>query len=696
MATQGLRQCLFQPRGIALVGASGDPSKHTARPLRYLRQHGFVGRVFVVNPRRNEVLGETAYPSVAAAPGPIDQALIMVPARAVPDAVSDCAAAGVPVVSVYSDGFAEAGAEGVEKQRALVALAREVGVRLLGPNSMGVISVQAAMPLSVNAALETPRLIPGDVGVVSQSGTMLGALLSRGQARGMGFSRLISVGNEADVGVGELLDCLVDDVDTGAILLFLETIRDCDGLASAAHRAHRAGKPVIAYKLGRSSIGQALARSHSGAMTGGAETARAFFRAHGIVQVDTFETLLEISPLLRAQAAKPRRRVSVLTTTGGGSATVVDRLGLLGVETVPAPPALVADLAEEGIDVGTSPVVDLTMAGARPEIYARALRSLLAAPDIDVVVAVVGSSGQFQPEVAVKPIVESRSGKPLAVFIVPQADASLRLLHEAGIAAFRTPEACADAVRALLDWRAPVSETKIRGDLRPVAERLSRFRQPELHEAEAGEVLELLGIQRPASRILAGPVRESPIGYPVAVKALARGLTHKTEVGAVYLDVTDDEALGRAVAAVSEGACRQLGDEALEGILLQRMERGVAEALVSYRFDAEVGPVVTLGVGGTLTEIVRDLSIRLAPVGRASALEMIDEVKGLASVRGYRGQPPGDHEALADAVVAMSDLARLDGPEVLEAEINPLIVKPAGEGVVAVDAVLTLNTPRDG
>lgn len=695
MASQSLRQRLFDPRGVALVGASGDPGKHTARPLLYLRRHGFGGGVFVVNPRRQEVLGEIAYPSVAAAPGPIDQALIMVPAAAVRDAVADCAAAAVPVVSIYSDGFAEAGPEGVERQRALVALAREAGVRLLGPNSMGVISVHAAMPLSVNAALETPRLIPGELGVVSQSGTMLGALLSRGQARGMGFSRLISVGNEADIGVGELVDCLVDDAPTRAILLFLETIRDHAGLAEAARRAHAAGKPVVAFKLGRSAIGQALARSHSGAMTGGAETARAFFRAHGIVQVDTFEALLEIPPLLRDQAPGRRRQVSVVTTTGGGSATVVDRLGLLGVRTVPAPPELVADLAVEGIEVAQSPVVDLTMAGARPEIYARALSALLAAPEVDAVVAVVGSSGQFQPEVAVRPILEARARKPLAVFIVPQADESLRLLLEAGIAAFRTPESCADAVRALLDWRAPTARTETSTDVQAVAVYLSRIGQSALHEAEAGQAFELLGIARPLSRVATGPVAQSPIGYPVAVKALARHLSHKTEAGAVRLDVHDDEALGRAVTAVSEGVRQHLGDGALEGILLQRMQRGVAEALVSYRYDAEVGPLVTLGIGGTLTEIVRDFSVRLAPVERAGALEMLDEVRGLATVRGHRGRPPGDREALADAVVAISQLARLDAPRVLEAEINPLIVKRAGEGVAAVDAVMILDDRRD-
>ncbi len=258
-----LVQALLNPRGVALVGASADPKKNTGRPQRYLQSHGYQGAIYPVNPMRDEVQGLPAFKRVADIEGPCDQAFIMVPSDHVPDAIRDCATIGVKVATIYSDGFAETGVEGQAKQAALIDLARASGVRILGPNSMGVICPASHLTLSVNAVLEMNDMPVGRIGLVSQSGTILGTLLSRGAARGIGFSRMLSVGNEADVGVGELVDVLVDDPKTDAILLFLEALRDAPTLARASRRAFAAGKPVIAYKLGRSKAGQAVALSHS-------------------------------------------------------------------------------------------------------------------------------------------------------------------------------------------------------------------------------------------------------------------------------------------------------------------------------------------------------------------------------------------------------------------------------------------------
>ena len=291
-----LAQALFAPRAVALVGASGDPAKNTARPQRYLRKHGYRGRILPVNPGREEVLGEKAYRSVAEAQGEIDHAFIMI--EDVERALHDCGRKGVPVATIYSNGFADAGAAGMERQAKLVELARSLGVRLLGPNSMGVVDIPGRVALTVNAILEIDRLPAGGASIVSQSGSMLGTVLSRGAARGLGFAKLVSVGNEADLGVGELVELLAADADTQVILLFLETIRDPARLAEAARRAHGLGKPIVAYKLGRSAIGEALARSHTGALAGGDAALDAYFRDCGIVRVDLLETLIEITPLL--------------------------------------------------------------------------------------------------------------------------------------------------------------------------------------------------------------------------------------------------------------------------------------------------------------------------------------------------------------------------------------------------------------
>lgn len=633
-----LAQALFAPRAVALVGASGDARKNTARPQRYLRKHGYRGRIFPINATRSEVLGERAYPRVVDAPGEIDHAFIMV--EDVEAALEDCGRKRVAVASIYSNGFADAGPEGLKRQNALARRAKDLGVRLLGPNSMGVVDLPGALALTVNAVLEMDAPPAGGTSLVSQSGTMLGTLLSRGAARGLGYAKMISIGNEADLGVGELVDLLADDPDTRVIALFLETVRDAERLARAARKAHDAGKPVVAYKLGRSALGEALARSHTGALAGTDRALDAFFRDCGVLRVDLLETLIEIPPLLAGR--KPIRidhapRVAVVTTTGGGAAAVVDRLGLHGIEL--------------------ASMHDLTMT-ATAGSYADVLERLLGSGDCDAVLAAVGSSAQFHPELAVEPILGApRSQKPLAAFLTPHAERSLSLLAARGVPAFRTPEACADALAGYFAWRAP----------RAVAE-LSAI------EVKTGDPFELLAaLDIPVARhaVIEPPDFDHAIPYPVALKRL--DLEHKTDAGGVVLDVQSGMEL-RAHA-------RRMDQSRL---LVQRMERGLAEAIVGYRDDPVVGPLVLVGAGGTLAEIYRDFALACAPVSEAEALAMIGRVKGLAPIRGYRNLPRGDLAALARAVHAFSRLALLHGRPIAEAEINPLIVKR--DGVVAVDA----------
>ena len=696
-------EALFAPQTIALIGASSDPAKNTARPLQYLRKHGFKGGVFPINAAREEVLGEKAWPDLAAATeaavasggGAIDHAYIMVPGHAVPGVISECAAAGVKVASIYSDGFAETGKDGLRLQDDMVATARAGGLRLIGPNSMGVVNLHAAMGMTTNAALEAPGLAPGPFSVISQSGTALGALLSRGQARGFGFSKLLSIGNESDLSVGEVVDFLVDDPDTGAILLFLETLRRAEDLDLAARRAGAAGKPVIAYKIGRSDAGQRMAVSHSGALAGPDAAATAFFRHHGIVRVDTLEALLETPNLMTghgfATGPASGRRVAVMTTTGGGAAMVVDRLGLAGVDFAVPPASVASRLDGLGIRVGGSPVIDVTMVGARPDVYGPVLADLLADNGNDAVICVVGSSAQFRPDVAVQPIIEQGGGdKPLAVFCVPEAGDSLRALAEAGIAGFRTPESCADAVSAYLDWTGPIDAPV--PVLPPTVNSLLKSDGGErLDEAASLALFEALGVTcTPRYVLAAGQAPPPGLDYPVAAKVLSTDIAHKTEAGGVVLNIPDQAALMEATAEILKNAETAHPEAGLKGVLVQQMQTGLAEVLVGYRLDAVAGPVVVLGVGGVLTEIYNDAAVRVAPVDMETAREMIAEVRGLAPITGYRGQAEGDLEALAAAVVAVSALALADG--VVEAEINPLIVKAEGQGkdkgVCAVDGLI--------
>lgn len=649
-----LAQALLAPRSIALIGVSSDPKRTSARAQIYLRKHGFTGALYPVNPRANTVLGENAYPTLSDVPGPIDLAYILTGTAHVEQSIRDCADKCVPVAAILADGFAESGPDGAQRQTRLAEAARDAGLRLLGPNSMAVINIPARIACSVNAALETPALVPGTWSLVSQSGSVMGTLLSRAAARGFGFAKLVSMGNEADLTAGEIALMLADDPETTTILLFLETIRRPDLLAQAAARAHQQAKPIIAYKLGRSEAGAALAATHTGAMAGSDAAANAFFRAHGIIRVDHIETLLEMPPLVTGRRPPPahKRSVRVVTTTGGGGAMVVDRLGLAGI--------------------ATAHMLDTTLAGMGKDAIAKALTEARNDESTDLAIAVIGSSAQFRPQDAVSGIAASTGANPVCAFIVPHAEQSLKLLGAAGIAAFRNPEPCADAIRAYADWHTPHPPA------RPGATEAAAALPPNAtDEAGARAVFAALGI--PNTARLIDPFAPPDLDYPVALKAVSSEIAHKTEAGAVALNIQDAQTL----AARAHDMKDRLGAR-ITGFLVQCMAQGLAEAILGYRLDPTVGPVIALGAGGILAELYRDVTLRLAPVTEDEAMDMIHSVKGLAPILGYRNLPRGDAPALAHTVAAFSRLAGI--PTVTEAEINPLII--LRDGVVMADALL--------
>jgi acyl-CoA synthetase (NDP forming) len=684
-----LRQQIFSPRAVALIGASSDETKNTSRPQRYMRKYGYEGTLYPINPGRDEVFGDKAYPDVTAVPGEIDHALIMVPAARVAKALTQCVAKKIPVVTIYTDGFAEVGAEGRAMQEELQRIAKAGGVRLVGPNCIGLFSSQTNLALSVNAVLENLDIKPGPIAVVSQSGSMTGGLLSRGLGRGVGFSKLVSVGNEADIALGEFTDMLVDDPHTKAILLFMETLRDAEHLARAGRRAYEAGKPIIAFKLGRSEIGQDCAASHTGAMAGSDELSDTFLKAHGILRVDHLETLFELAPMIAGKKPRKTHRVAIMSTTGGGAATVADRLGTLGIDVVGPTQTVIDNLAKNhNIKISSARVTDLTLAGAKKEIYSAVLNELLVSDHCDLVIPIAGSSAQFHPQIAVAPMVEADPrDKIIAAFLAPHAEKSLNLLTEAGIAGFRTPESCADAIRAWRDWAPPVTQPA--QDTARVAEaknRLTAAGSGQLNELDACHVFGALGVTFPQTAVIKTPDEAVNIGYPVVAKILSPDIAHKTDAGGVILNIADAAALQQAARTILRTVGNKHPGAQISGILVQRMEKGLAEIILGFKRDPQVGPVVVLGIGGVLAEIYKDFASRLAPVNVEDAAAMIEQVKGLAVIRGYRGMPKGDCAALAQTVSAFSQLAYIDS--ITEAEINPLIVRKDGEGVVAVDGLV--------
>jgi len=687
---------LFEPKRIALIGASADPAKTTSRPQRFLRKHRFTGEILPVNPSRSEILGEMAYKDLASIPGEIDHAYILLNGAAAVAALAECAKRGVKVASILAGGFADAGAAGASLQDDLARVVAETGIRLVGPNSIGTVSTNPPVALTANAAFAVDKLRSGTWALVSQSGSLIGAMLSRADARGIGFSRLISVGNEVDLAVGEIADLLVDDPRTDAILLFMETLRDGERLARAARRAHAAGKPVIAYKLGRSSIGQELAKSHTGAIAGSDATFDAFCRRHGIARVSMFESLIDVPALLVDRPPATGKRVAVATTTGGGAAMVVDNMAMAGLDIAGPPQALVDWLKPLGIAAGEGKLVDLTLAGAKPEIVAGTIERLLADDGNDAVIFVVGSSAQFNPELAVEPLLRfARTPKPFAVSLTPTAEKSLALLTASGVPAFRHPESCSEAMALCLLRPVPQPLPAVAEPSRASLDALEAGRVNGFDERRAADLFAALGV--PMAKSLAIPDAKrvvaavAEVGAPVVLKILSADIAHKTEAGGVALGLMDGQSAAVAAREIERRVKAHSPDATLDGFLIQKMERGLAEVILGFRRDPLVGPTITVGLGGVLAEIYKDASTRLAPVDAAEAREMIGEVKGLATVRGYRNLPKGDVAALARTIAAFSTLAHKEFADVSEAEINPLLVKHDGEGVVAVDGLVVLR-----
>lgn len=690
-ANMNWREALLNPRRVALIGVSDDPSKTAGRPLQFLRKAGFTGDIQIVNPRRDTVQGERAWPSLSTLPDRPDHAFILTDADKALDAFEECQRLGVPVATMLSAGFSEAGEKGQANQARLEAILRKGGTRLVGPSSIGVVNLHTGLTLTANAAFVEPDLPKGGIFVGSHSGSLIGALVSRGKRKGIGFAGLVSVGAESDLSIGAICAAKLDDPNVKSFLLFLETMRDAEGLRSFAVEAAKRGKPVAAYKLGRSAEAAELAVSHTGSLAGADEVADIFLAECGIARVESFEGLIEVLPLLERvpAAVSPRRgRVGVVTTTGGGAAMAVDQMALRGVNVVPASEETRRKLHAAGIDPGHGRIIDLTLAGTRYDIMRATLDIMRAAPEFDVVLASVGSSARFNPELAVQPAIDAAqgTGTPLAVFLVPDAPDAARLLATSGVPAFQFPETCGDAIAAALHRREPRRTEPL--DIAPTDGPLQT-----LDEAQSYRLFSQAGLAVAPHAVLSvgEPLPDLPFDFPVVAKVLDAAIPHKSDAGGVVLNIGSKEELSQAVVQITSKVAERMNGHAVSRILVQQMTKGVGEVLVGFRRDPQVGPIVVLAAGGIYTELYRDSTMRLAPVSREAAVEMIEELKFSRILDGFRGGAQGDLAALADAVVAVSRLACMDSIRVDEAEINPLFVLPVGQGVMAIDGLARVS-----
>ncbi len=688
----------FHPRGVVVVGASQDPSKLGYGLARNLLDCGYQGGIHLVNPSGGALFGLPLYPDVASVPEPADLAVLIVPAPVVPEALRQCAQRGVKAAVIVSGGFREAGAEGEELEQECLRIAREGGLRLLGPNCIGVLDTH--LPLDTTF-LARGGLRAGEVAFVSHSGAICAAVVEWAEAQGFGLSRLVSLGNQADVTETDVLSQTAADTHTRVVTLYLEGVGDGRRFVREAAAATRS-KPVIALKAGRSPGGRKAASSHTGALAGQEETYDAAFRRAGVLRAADSEELFEWACALSWCPPPAGRGFAVLTNAGGPGVLAADAVEACGLRL--ARPSDSTESSLRAMLPGAASIgnpVDI-LASASPELYAACLRLLLDDPQVDGVIVVLPPPPRFSPESVAAAIagVARGAAKPVAVALMGERTVrrAAELLRDSRIPAYRSPEAAASAMSALARWgeiraRSPVDPfPPVQGGALPgeVARLLAGAggQGGALDQAACGRILSTCGI-RVLPVELAGSAHEAVeiaerLGYPVALKVASPDIPHKSDAGGVALGLHSPTMVSKGFERICANAGRALPEARIAGVHVQRMARSGQEVIVGAVQDPQFGPLVMFGSGGVEAEQLRDVAFELAPVAPEDAERMVEGTWAGRRLRGHRGLPPADRGSVISAIMAMARLVA-QHPAVAEIEINPLVVLEPGGGAVAVD-----------
>jgi acetyl coenzyme A synthetase (ADP forming)-like protein len=669
---------LLAPRTVAVIGASGETGKIGNAVMQNLVGQGFRGVVYPVNPNAAAVAGIPTYPSVTDIPGPVDLAVVVRPAREVLGVVEECARKHVHALVILSAGFAELGEEGTELQRSIVSTARANGMRVVGPNCLGIANTDPSVRLNATFAPTAP--VAGNVAFLSQSGGLGIELLSQAAARGMGISQFVSVGNKGDVSGNDLLQFWEDDPTTGVILLYLESFGNPRKFARIARRISR-HKPIVAVKSGRTPAGSRAASSHTAALASSDVAVGALFRQTGVIRVDTLEELLDTAQMLSTQPIPNGPRVSIVGNAGGPGILAADACAGAGLEVVRDP-------------------IDLGAAGT-PEAFAGAISEVLLDPEVDALIVIyappVVTDSRAVARAVADAIAAAATGKPVVACFLGRLDVAAELAGDGtsrrAIPTFAFPEAAARALgRAaeLASWRArPVGNVAELAGIDTSASRAiisARLeRDPEgawLDESDADVLLRGLGIPTVDARRVHDPdqaqAAADELGYPVVLKVGSPDVVHKTDVGGVALGLGSAGALRAAFLDMQERFGAAMG-----GAIVQRMAPPGLEVIVGVTQDPLFGPLLLFGLGGVTAELLADRALRILPVTDTDAHELVRSLRTSPLLFGYRGAPALDVAALEDLILRVARLAE-DVPEITEMDLNPIIVHE--HGVVTVDA----------
>lgn len=690
---------IVAPRSVAVIGASEDVGKFGGRVIHYLLKHGFPGRLLPINPNRATIRGLPAFPRVSAAPEPPDVAILAVPAATLEAQVADCAAAGVGACIIITGKLAEAGPEGAAMQDRVLAVARDAGMRLVGPNCLGIFNPVGRAMLSSSLALEEEDYAPGSIGLISQSGALMGTLLSFGRHHGARFSCCVSVGNQADLGLEDFLAYLVADEATRVIGLYIEGLREPARFRALLHAARDVGKPVFIVKAGRSEAGAQAARSHTASLAGAFPAFEAVCRDAGaVVMEDPQAMVLACDAAVRLPPwPAPGLGLAPIASSGGSTVTFADMLPGAGLRIAQMSPETRAVLGRWMPETHVALPVDTGSfhEGTSGDGLSDCIRAFMADPDVGAVVVPMTTQPDMAGRTKLFAPLAQEGGKPLLYLMTAGAvgDSSRAVMRAADFPFFdRMADALtvARALDAAAAGRAAAAPAKRPDGAGPAP----TLPTGALTEGEAKRLLAAYGL--PITReAQAGSADEAVAaaranGFPVVLKGVSRAVVHKSDLGLVRLNLRDEDALRGAFADIT-AALERAAPGAAEGCVVQEMARGEAELFLGATHDAQFGPMVIVGAGGILVEFLQDVAMAPAPVSAAKARAMIEGLRAAPLLRGLRGRPPADIDAAADALMRLSWLAADLGSRLVELDVNPLILRAAGQGAIAVDARATLK-----
>ena len=695
---------LIRPRSVAVVGASDDASSIGGAPIANLNRFGFTGPIHLVSRSRATIDGRATVPTVAELPDGIDTAVLAVPGAVAADVLGQCGQRGIRSAIVYSSGFAEVGGAGIEAQNDLIEVACRYEMAVAGPNCLGLVNFVDRIPLTF-AAVE-PDDVRGRaaIGLVAQSGAMTIGLTYAAQAAGLAVSYAMSTGNEAVIGLEDYVEFLIADPHTSIVGLLAEQIRHPRRLRRLVGRAREAGKPIVLLQLGRSRGGRAAASTHTGALAGDYDQLAAVLRGDGVLVVDSLDEITDVAHALARHRTPPRSPAAALITDSGAVKTLsLDQAETLGLTLAELSPPTITRLRSEmpPFATATNPA-DITAQGLNdPSLYGKAVAALLADDAVGMltVATMIGSDVQTLDQV--QAVVRSVEGSDKPVWYVllggeraipaPARD----LIREAGLPLLRSTQRALQAMKHVGDWarserdRERLSVPPSVDEAGPVEPTLTT-----MSEKASKDLLASIDIAVPIGELVStvdeGGAAGDRLGYPVAVKAQVRGVVHKTELGAVALDLRSAATLRLAMDSMLE----RIGAERLEGFLIERMAEPGVELIVGAQRDPQWGVTVLVGLGGTLAEVLRDRTLLPARFDQATAVDAIRSLRGAALFEPFRGRPALDVAAAARVLVAVSELMRSDAT-VVELDVNPLRVSEGG--ATALDAtVICVDRPAGG